>query len=81
MSPDADYRLAQRVAQKLSGTPAMKNVEDVLEEMGETAANDRAFFQHLDRLIFMCAECEWWHDQSQNATPDGAKWVCRECIK
>jgi len=34
----------------------------------------------LDQLIFLCTECGWWYEISENAeTDDDSEMVCESC--
>lgn len=35
--------------------------------------------RELDTLVFECRQCNNWFYQRDNATPDGAEWICKEC--
>lgn len=41
----------------------------------------KKFFETLDLIEFQCGCCSWWKPQIENATPNGDKWVCQECVK
>jgi hypothetical protein len=48
-------------------------------EKFEGCDSNRDFCAALDMIVFMCAKCEWWKPQCENATPDAGQWVCQEC--
>lgn len=33
----------------------------------------------LDTLVFECDVCNHWFRQRDNATPNNARWECKEC--
>lgn len=81
MWTDTDLiKLARRAAEKLEGYS--HSLQYVLEEMGEDGADDQMpFCRELDRLVFECQGCGYWHRQMYNATPGNSEWKCTECAK
>jgi hypothetical protein len=77
---DRTLALAARAAGILEYTTGtLEAVADYDPEIAEVI-DSKAFTDHLDTMIFRCATCEWWKRQRENATPDGAKWICQECV-
>lgn len=77
MSNDA-IALAARAAEKLCDTTEDLAMLSETEDF-EGCIDNPDFCKALDVMIFMCAECNWWKRQRENATPDAAEWVCQEC--
>lgn len=50
---------------------------DLADEIDELTTTEA---QQLDMLVFECATCNHWFRQHENATPDAAKWVCKDCV-
>jgi hypothetical protein len=46
---------------------------------GYSALTNEAL-DEIDRCIFLCADCEWWHALSEAKEVDGRD-TCRECRK
>lgn len=55
--------LAEQAAEQLQGT--CKSIPDLGEEF-EDAANEQAFCNKLDELVFECQCCNWWCEQIRN---------------
>lgn len=72
--------LARRVAPRLEGYS--NSLQSALEKIDAEGADDQmAFCKELDRLVFECQKCGYWHGQIYNAAPDTAEWVCVDCAK
>lgn len=70
--------LAEQAAERLEGTcQAIYNLGPEFED----AANEQAFCNRLDELVFECQTCNWWFEQSQMADRKDKEWICEECTE
>lgn len=73
--------LAVEAAMKLEyTTDTLDHLTDLDPRIAEVADDDD-FLKMLDSIVFCCRDCGWWKRQRENATPDAAEWVCKECIE
>lgn len=70
--------LAEQAAGQLAGT--CKAIYDLGPEF-EDAANEQAFCNRLDELVFECQCCNWWFEQSEMAVRKDEQWICTECTE
>ena len=63
----------REVAYELQGTCG--SLDAILEEADFDPPIE--WFYELDGLVFCCAQCNWWFEQSQMS--EISDWVCVEC--
>lgn len=76
--------LAEKIAAKLEGysVAAVGDIGDLAEDIIHRtlpAKEELELLRAIDRRVFLCKSCGYWHRQIYNATPDAAEWECMEC--
>lgn len=83
-SPELE-RLAGQIAHKLEGhcdavVSLDELIDDAFVEHKLPPAADLPLRRAIDRRVFLCKDCGWWHPQTHNARPD-AEWICKDCAR
>lgn len=80
------FEMADKVADLLQGQ-CLLDIPQALEELEfpPEMQDDRDFLHALDNLVFLCADCGWWCEISEEADPETIgryhDTICDDCAE